>query len=296
MALLGPVFFAAVFLMPLLMSGGGGLKRLVVVDRTTTTFGAVVAERLDSTQRFFVVGRVPGGPGVEDSLAREVGLKRIDGFLVLSDSLTDMGLAEYRASNVSSLEDIGLLRETLGRLAERARLERAGVDPAMVAKAQIRVSLQTKKIARGRTTEESAGQSFSLAYFMMLILYISLLLYGVQVMGSVIEEKTSRIIEVLVSSLRPFQLLLGKLLGVGAVSLVQFAIWGASGRLLLSQRAALVSRMGGADPEVGQVFQVPQVSGATAVVFVAVVLGGLVLYAAVFAAGSARVSPARGAW
>src|SRR5258705_252004 len=86
----------------------------------------------------------------------------------------------------------------------------------MVARAQVRVSLDTKKITGGRTTEESAGQSFSLAYFMMLILYISLLLYGVQVMGSVIEEKTSRVIEVLVSSLRPFQLLLGKLLGVGA--------------------------------------------------------------------------------
>ena len=290
MALLGPLFFAAIFLLPLLMSAGGGIKRVVVVDRTTTALGAVVAARLDSTQRFFVVGRVPGGPGVEDSLAREVGRKSIDGFLVLSDSLTATGRAQYRASNVSSLEDIGLLRETLGRLAERARLERAGVDPTLVARAQIRVSLDTKKITQGRTTDESAGQSFSLAYFMMLILYISLLLYGVQVMGSVIEEKTSRVIEVLVSSLRPFQLLLGKLLGVGAVSLVQFAIWGASGRLLLGQRAALVSRMGGGDPEVGQVFQVPHVSGTTALVFIAFFLGGFFLYSAMFAAVAATCS------
>ena len=290
MALLGPAFFAAVFLMPVLMSSGGGIKRVVVVDRTTTMFGAVVAARLDSTQRFFVVGRVPGRSGVEDSLAREVGLKHIDGFLILSDSVTDTGTAEYRASNVSSLDDVGLLRETLGRLAERARLERAGVDPATVAKAQIRVSLVTKKITRGRTTEESAGQSFSLAYFMMLLLYISLLLYGVQVMGSVIEEKTSRIVEVLVSSLRPFQLLLGKLLGVGAVSLVQFAIWGVSGRLLLSQRASLVSRMAGGGQEVGQVFQVPHVSGATALVFIAFFLGGFFLYSAMFAAVAATCS------
>src|SRR5437762_13716901 len=127
MALLGPVFFAAVFLMPLLMSGGGGLKRLVVVDRTTTTFGAVVAERLDSSQRFFVVGRVPGGPGVEDSLAREVGVKCIDGFLVLSDALAAGGHAEYVASNVSSLADVGFVRATLGGLAERVLLELVGV-------------------------------------------------------------------------------------------------------------------------------------------------------------------------
>src|SRR5207237_8961961 len=87
MALLGPVFFAAIFLLPLLMSAGGGVKRLVVVDRTTTALGAVVALRLDSTQRFFVVGRVPGGPGVEDSVAREVGVRSVDGFLVLVDSV-----------------------------------------------------------------------------------------------------------------------------------------------------------------------------------------------------------------
>jgi len=290
MALLGPVFFAAVVLMPVLMTGGGGVKRVVVVDRSTTALGAVVAARLDSTSRFLVVGRIPDGPGVEDSLAREVGLKRIDGFVLLSDSLTETGLAEYRASNVSSLEDIALLRETLGRLAERARLERAGVDPTVVAKAQIRVSLQTRKITRGRTTGESAGQSFSLAYFMMLILYLALLLYGVQVMGSVIEEKASRIIEVLVSSLKPFQLLLGKLLGVGAVSLVQFAIWGVSGRLLLSQRASLVTWMAGGEREVAEIFQVPHVSGATALVFIAFFLGGFFLYSAMFAAVAATCS------
>ena len=290
MALLGPVFFAAVVLMPVLMTGGGGVKRVVVLDRSTTALGAVVAARLDSTSRFLVVGRIPDGPGVEDSLAREVGLRRIDGFVLLSDSLTETGLAEYRASNVSSLEDIALLRETLGRLAERARLERAGVDPTVVAKAQIRVSLQTRKITRGRTTGESAGQSFSLAYFMMLILYLALLLYGVQVMGSVIEEKASRIIEVLVSSLKPFQLLLGKLLGVGAVSLVQFAIWGVSGRLLLSQRASLVTWMAGGEREVAEIFQVPHVSGATALVFIAFFLGGFFLYSAMFAAVAATCS------
>src|SRR2546425_10492987 len=164
--------------MPLLMSRGGGVKRLALVDRTTTTLGAVIAARLDSTQRFFVVRRLSGGASVEDSLAREVGLKSIDGFLVLSDSLTQTGVAQYRASNVSSLDDIGLLRETLGRLAERARLERAGVDPTMVARAQIRVSLDTKKITGGRTTPEGAGQWCSLAACLVRVLYHLLLPSG----------------------------------------------------------------------------------------------------------------------
>jgi ABC-2 type transport system permease protein len=125
---------------------------------------------------------------------------------------------------------------------------------------------------------------------MMFVLYISLLLYGVQVMGSVIEEKTSRIVEVLVSSLRPFELLCGKVLGVGAVSLLQFLIWGVAARLLLGQRRALLSRLGGGGPEVGQVFQVPHVSAATAVVFLAFFLGGFFLYSAMFAAVAAMSS------
>jgi ABC-2 type transport system permease protein len=287
MALLGPVFFAAVFFAPLWLAGAGSVKHVVVVDRSTTSLGAVVAARLDSTSTFVVVGRIRGAPGVEDSLAREVGAKRLDGFLLVSDSLLETGTAEYRASNVSSLDDVRLLRETLRRLVENVRLERAGVDPGVVAHAQLHVSLQTKKITRGRTTEESAGQSFSLAYFMMVILYMALVLYGVQVMGSVIEEKTSRIVEVLVSSLRPFELLCGKVLGVGAVSLLQFLIWGVAGHVLLGRRTALLSGMGGEGSELGQVFQAPQVSAATAVVFLAFFLGGFFLYSAMFAAVAA---------
>jgi ABC-2 type transport system permease protein len=295
MAMLGPVFFAAIFLAPVLLTQGGGVKRIVVVDRTTTSFGKEVASRVDSLPGFVVLGRIPARAGVDDSLQkdslqREVEARRIEGFLLVSDSLLETGVAEYRASNVSSLDDIAELRQALGRLVEQARLERAGVDPGVVAHAQLRVSLRTNKIAHARATGESAGQSFALAYFMMVTLYIALLLYGVQVMGSVIDEKTSRIVEVLVSSIRPFQLLFGKVLGVGAVSLLQFLIWGVAGRFLLGQRAALLSRMPNRSQDMGQVFQVPHLSLATAIVFVAFFLGGFFLYSAMFAAVAAMSS------
>src|SRR5207249_2751522 len=81
--------------------------------------------------------------------------------------------------------------------------------------------------------------------------------YGVNVMSSVLEEKTTRVVEVLVSSLRPFQLMLGKILGVGAVSIFQFVIWGVSGRLLLTQRAALGGGMASAESG-AEAFELPQ--------------------------------------
>jgi len=280
-AILGPIFFGALIFIPILLAGRGGTKHIVIVDGTGSDFGARVVAAL-ATGKTFRVGRVEAGSGVLDSLTAEVGAKRLDGFLMLSDSVLRTGAAEYRASNVSSLTAIGELQGVLRQQAVTARLEREGVDPRIVAQAQIRITLDTKKISGGKTTGESSGQSFSLAYFMGLILYMAIILYGVNVMSSVLEEKTTRIVEVLVSSLRPFQLMVGKLLGVGAVSLFQFLIWGVSARLMISQRTKLMSGMSDAGGA-GQVFQVPTVTGATAVIFLAYFLGGFFLYSAMFA-------------
>ena len=281
-AILGPLFFAALFFLPLLLARGGGTKHIAVVDGTTSGFGARAAAALGSGKTFRVA-RVAAGAGVIDSLTREVGTKRLDGLLIVSDTTVQTGAAEYRASNVSSFKAIEELRRVLTTLALSTRLEGAGVNPDVVARAQIRINLDTKKISRGKTTGESSGQSFSLAYFMATLLYMAIILYGVNVMSSVLEEKTTRVVEVLVSSLRPSQLMLGKLVGVGAVSLFQFLIWGVSAQLLLSRRTALAGRLSGVE-EVGEVFQVPHVSAATAAIFLAYFLGGFFLYSAMFAA------------
>ena len=157
------------------------------------------------TGKDFTITRIPAGPRVVDSLTLAVSEHHIDGFLLVADTLLEAGAAEYRASNVSSFTTVERLERGLQQVAVRTRLEREGVDPAVVGRAQLRVDLTTKKISRGRTTEESAGQSFSLGYFMGIILYIAITLYGVNVMNSVLEEKTTRIVEVLMSSLRPGQ-------------------------------------------------------------------------------------------
>ena len=81
--------------------------------------------------------------------------------------------------------------------------------------------------------ERERGQTVILAYALLMILYITILVYGITVMRGVIEEKQSRIIEVLLSSVRPFQLMLGKLIGIGLVGLTQYVIW-ATFALLIS--------------------------------------------------------------
>jgi ABC-2 type transport system permease protein len=278
-ALLGPVFFALVFLLPVALASSGGEKRIAVVDATTSGFGTRVAATLDSGPVFAAV-RVAAGPAVMDSLVSEVGARRLDGILVLTDSLIATGAAEYRASSVSSLRDVAELEGTLTSLVAAVRLERAGIDPALLRQARSGLHLTTAKIAGSRTTGENSAQSFSLAYLMGLILYTVILVYGVNVKSSVLEEKTTRIIEVLVSSVRPFALLSGKILGVGAVSLLQLAIWGVAGRALARWGAGLDSGP----------LAIPHVSAATACIFLAYFIGGFLLYSAMFAAVGAMSS------
>jgi ABC-2 type transport system permease protein len=288
LALLGPVIFGLLFYLPTLMARGGGVKHIVVVDATTSTFGAQLTERLSRAESVFVAVRVPAGPGLLDSLTKEVDTKRLDGFLLVSDATVDSGKAEYRASNVSSFVATGTLQQALRELVSTTRLEREGVNPDVVARARVPIALDTKKIAGGKTTGESGAQSFTLAYFMAFILYFAILVYGINVMSSVLEEKTSRIVEVLVSSLRPFQLMLGKVLGVGAVSIFQFGIWALSGRLLVSQRSRLLGSRGMGDA--GQVWQLPHISAETLLLFIGCFICGFLLYSAMFAAVGAMSS------
>lgn len=281
--LVGPLFFAAIMVIPVLMARSGGVRQIAVVDDTPNEFGARVAEEL-STGRSFRAQRVTAGLGVLDSLTAAVEAKRLDGFLILPSDVVETGRAEYRGSNVSSMQAVEDLQRSLNRLIVKARLEREGVNPAVVDRAQIRILLDTKKISRGRTTAESAGGSFIMAYIMAVLLFMAILLYGVNVMSSVLEEKTNRIMEVLVSSLKPFEMMLGKVLGAGSVSFLQFLIWALSARLLISQRGTLLRAMGAGSDGAGGGFQMPPIPGSTIAVFLAFFLGGFLLYSAMFAA------------
>lgn len=288
-AILGPVLFAGIIVFQIVQSVGGKVRHIAVVDATSSGLGERVAQAL-SAGRTFRATRVPAaGERVLDSLTAEVEAKRLDGFLIITNDLTETGKAEYRASNVSSLQAIEDLQRVLNRLVVKERLESRGVNAAVVDWAQIRIDLDTKKIARGRTTTESAGQSFITAYIMAILLFMAILLYGVNVMSSVLEEKTTRIVEVLVSSLRPFELMMGKVIGAGAVSFFQFLIWGVSARLLVNLRGP-IARMLGADAGAAQGMQLPHIPGATIAVFLAFFLGGFLLYSAMFAAVGAMSS------
>ena len=287
-AILGPVLFAGIIVFQIAQSVGGGVRHIAVVDTGKVGYGRRVVEALGASKSIRADAVSPS-PHVLDSLTQLVEAKQINGFLIVGDSLPSDGKAEYRASNLS-MQTVEELQRTLNRVVEKARLEGRGVNPVVVDWAQaLRVNIDQKKCQRGACTVESAGQTFIVAYLIAILLFMAILLYGVNVMSSVLEEKTTRIVEVLVSSLRPFQLMLGKVLGAGAVSFFQFLIWGVSARVLIAMRGPIAHAFG-ADAAMAQDINLPHIPFGTLAVFMAFFLGGFLLYSAMFAAVGAMSS------
>src|SRR5437773_7334309 len=182
-AILGPVLFAGIIVFQIMQSVGGGVRNIAIVDAGKLGYGTRIVEALGASRTIRADG-VKLGPAVLDSLTSLVEAKQLNGFLIVGDSMPTDGKAEYRASNLS-LQTIEELQRTLNRVVEKARLEGKGVNPAVVDWAQaLRVTLAQKKIARGEITTENAGQSFALAYVMAILLFMAILLYGVNVMSS----------------------------------------------------------------------------------------------------------------
>jgi len=105
------------------------------------------------------------------------------------------------------------------------RLAQAGIDVKVVEDNRVNVSAQTFSLSDEGEKKSSSGVATGLGYAIAFILYMTVFLSGSQVMNGVIEEKSNRIVEVLISSVKPMQLLLGKIIGVGLVGLTQFVLW-----------------------------------------------------------------------
>jgi ABC-2 type transport system permease protein len=105
------------------------------------------------------------------------------------------------------------------------RLDQEGLDAEQIGHLTRRVELRTLKVSKGKEMESGFGQIYRNTFIFIFILYMTILLYGVTVMRGILEEKSSRIVEILLSSLTPSQLMAGKILGVGCVGLTQYLIW-----------------------------------------------------------------------
>lgn len=120
----------------------------------------------------------------------------------------------------------GRVSDSIEDLIRDYKLKKSGISQADLDHLKSKVNIITKKIGdTGREENSSAGASTVIAFVAGVLMFMFIMLYGVQVMRGVIEEKTSRIIEIMISSVKPFQLMMGKIIGIALVGLTQFLLW-----------------------------------------------------------------------
>lgn len=290
----------------LLMRSGERTSRVALVDGTTNGVGAQALAALEQQKlsdkpgaparfqitRFDAAGRVQA---VQDSLVAETGFDKgakaesWDGVIVVNDEAVKSGKLNYFGNNVGSFESMARIQGVFSRVFATSRLSASGVDPSLVMGAMTPADMQTTKVTDGKATGQSGETSFFIAYFMGFVLYLGIILYGQQTMTSVIEEKTSRIMEVLASSLTPFQMLLGKVVGVGLVGLTQMTIWGGSVFLVGSNREKLAG-MFGVSADAIQSFPIPTMAPDLLVIFLVYFALGFLLYGALYASIGSMVN------
>jgi ABC-2 type transport system permease protein len=234
------------------------------------------------------------------------------GFLLIPkiDLKSPVGITYYGEEN-PNMNLINYLENNLKKKIEEQRLFESGINPKIINEVRTKVAIKSITLDdQGAEMVSDATVNYAIGFLAGILIYMFIFIYGNQIMQGVIEEKSSRIVEILVSSLKPFQLMMGKILGIAAVGLTQLIIWivligilttvvtGFLGMQMPQQQAMEMasSDLGQSMPnsELGDILQMLSGINVTEIVlcFIFYFLGGYLMYGALFAGiGSAVDAP-----
>jgi len=161
---------------------------------------------------------------IKRKLNDRVATKELDAFLIIPPDILGDGEAEYYGRNMSDIVSLRFVRDVLTRTVRDTRLVESGIELEKVRAASAPVKMTEQKATNDLAEAKSSG-GFIIAYVVGFLIYFTIIIYGQTILAAVVEEKTTRIAEVLFSSARAFPLMLGKLVGVSLVALTQFVVW-----------------------------------------------------------------------
>lgn len=245
--LFGPLFFLAISLLPIwLASRDEGTKEagnVVVIDATGGTLAPRLLEALGDSAggRPEVVVVAPAAvAAAESSATAAVRARTRIGYVVLDSATLAGDRARYAGRNATTMTDMNRLGRAIDRAVLATRLEGTGIAPSRLdSLTRIDVRLQRDELTETGRKGGGGGRNVA-GFFVSFLLYMILVVFGQNILRSVIEEKTTRVAEVVVASVKPDILLLGKVLGVGGVALTQVLVWGASAALIGSRVVPLL--------------------------------------------------------
>ena len=307
--LVGPLMFALFGIVPLYIArmNIGGPSRLAVIDQSGKVYDRfreallqtadededdeLDGERADPNQQeqmqrkpsfgrtHFEVELVPSSGRPLEELKRglneRVRRNELDGYVVIPADILSDGKAEFFGRNTGDIFTRGAVADRLTRAVREERLAENKIDQQVLREAGRRVSLASTKISsRGEERVSGTGLMFVLSFGVLI--YVSVMLYGQMVLAAVLEEKETRIAEVLFSSMRSFPLMMGKLIGVSMVALTQLTIWGLAFLLFAAFGVGMAAAQ-------GVPVNLPHVSPMIVVYFLLFFLMGYFIYATIYA-------------
>ncbi|MEE1099595.1 MAG: ABC transporter permease, partial [Alistipes sp.] len=304
--ILVPLFMVALMIVPslLMLYSSSDMKEIAVIDNS-----GIIFDQLKSNEEIVFL---------ESTRSLDEERQEMNRFGVLwiaEDVLQSSDVRLYTNTSSSMILEESIENQ-IERILEDVKLNQHNIEnlQEIIASAKSNITLQSFRNDKEEQSQ-SAGASFAIGYILAFVLYMFLIIYGQMVMQAVIEEKTTRVLDLLVTSVRPFDLMLGKILGVASVAVVQVAIWGvlifglgAVGTSILIPKALsgeeieqLEALQAGSldtstvDPEMLsdlQLFATFTDFGYLAMIFAYLMLflvGGYLLYSALFAAVGASV-------
>ena len=246
LTLLVPGIMTVVMMLPAKLATMGEKTQRLVLVTSTPQFGEMVRQRFLSatTDTDQDDEETPDNPAkkkpeeeysidvdanptdAERAVLRDkVSSEAIDGYLWLSDDAIASGKVMWTSRNMAGFGERSHLSAILNRILQYQRLSANGLTTDKAEQLLKPVKVEAVRLEHGKESKGGGGGKFLEVVVMVMLLYMAVLLYGISVMRSVLEEKTSRILEVLLSSATSTQLMTGKLLGVGAVGLTQILVW-----------------------------------------------------------------------
>src|SRR5688572_24580096 len=305
--ILGPLLIVGIFAIQFLIiaKSGGGAQRIAIVDATGRDIGNRVIRTVEersgampsfitrATYQFEVQAATPAErEAVNRRLTERIVAEELDGFIWIPPDVIAGGSVAYEGSNATNSQVTGDLRQAVQRVVQSERLRSEGIDESRVADALEPVPMAiTKTGERGAVGSPIAATM--LAFGMAFAIYIVVIMYGQSIMSSVQEEKRDRIVELIVSSVRARDLLIGKVLGIGGAGVLQMLIWVAAAALFLTYGAVIASTLGaneGMVQALSQQSMLPKVPPSIGLVFVLFFAGGFFLFATLFAVVGAIVT------
>ncbi len=217
MTIVGPILMAALFIAPVWLATADNdeVKTVTVYDKTQKYAEAFI----DSKTLKFVFTTEPDAEKRKKDFLNSGN----DAMLTILDTLSnDFVLYSEKTPDISIKEQIS---SQLNRYLEEQNYKKLGIDKAQLDSAKVSVNIETKTLTAEGEKTSSAELPIAIGFISAFIIYMFIFMYGVQVMRGVIEEKVNRVVEVLISSVKPFQLMAGKIIGIAMVALTQFLLW-----------------------------------------------------------------------